>query len=265
MKNKKIKTCLTIAGSDNSGGAGLQADLKVFSLLGVFGFSAITSITVQNSKGVKASIPVSPNILESQINAIFEDFKINAIKIGMLQTKENVEVLLNIFKNYRPKNIVLDTVLKSSSGKYLLDKNAIESFKKLIKFTAIITPNTEEAKVLTGIEISSLDDMKFACEKLLKLGAKVVYLKGGHMDFKETIVDIFFDGSKMIEVKYEKLPVKENIHGTGCVLSSAIASFLAKGENLENACLKGRKFLQNQIKNAIKLGSRYLYMPLTQQ
>lgn len=265
MNKNFLNTCLTIAGSDNSSGAGLQADLKVFTLLGVFGFSAITSITVQNSKGVKESIPVNPELLKKQIETIFEDFNVDVVKIGMLQTKENINVLINLFQKYKPKEIVLDTVIKSSSGKYLLDKDAIDKFKELIKISSIITPNTEEAKALVNIDINSVDDMKKASEKLLKLGTKAVYLKGGHMKFQNEIIDIFFDGSKMLEINYKKLPLKENIHGTGCVLSSAIASYLAKGESLENACLKGRKFLQNQIKRAIFLGSKYLYMPLTQQ
>jgi len=265
MKTNSLKTCLTIAGSDNSGGAGLQADLKVFTLLGVFGFSATTSITVQNSKGVKKSLPVDPQILKLQIQTIFEDFSVDAVKIGMLQTKENVKVLIDIIQKFKPKNVVLDTVIKSSSGKFLLDKDALEDFKHLIKIVDIITPNTEEAQEILNLKINSLDDMKLACEEFVKQGVKSVYLKGGHMDFKWEIVDVFFDGKNMIEIKNKKLNLNENIHGTGCVLSSAIASYLAKEQTLKDACLNGRRFLQNQIEKAVSLGSKYLYMPLTQQ
>jgi len=259
-----MKKCLTIAGSDNSGGAGLQADLKVFTLLGVFGLSATTAITVQNSKGVKESIPVSSSVLSDQINSLIEDTKIDAVKIGMLQTRKNVEALIRILTEKNLKNVVLDTVIKSSSGKLLLEEKALGAFKHLIKLVDIITPNTQEAQVLTGKQIKSVEDMIDTCRLLLEQGVKAVHLKGGHMPFKEKIVDVYMDEDRYEVIEYPKLNVDRNIHGTGCVLSSAIAVYIAKGYEKLDAVKKARQFLQSQIENSFLFGKGYLYMPLTQ-
>ena len=257
-----MKKVLTIAGSDNSGGAGVQADLKVFKEFGLFGLSAITSITVQNSKGVQTTQPVDSDILYSQIKSLAEDTKINAVKIGMILTKENVNAIFRAIKEFNLKNIVLDTVLKSSSGKYLLEKESINDFmKKLVPLSDIITPNKLEAQELTGLKIKTIEDMEKACEKLYQLGVKNVYLKGGHFDFKGQVVDIFFNGKKFIHLIYPKVKIK-NVHGTGCVLSSAIASNLALGKSLEKSVKIARAYIQQKIEDSFKFGSGYFYMKL---
>jgi hydroxymethylpyrimidine/phosphomethylpyrimidine kinase len=256
-----MKKALTIAGSDNSGGAGIQVDLKVFKECGLFGLSAITSITVQNSKGVQLTQAINPDILYSQIRSLAEDTKIDAVKIGMILSKENVNVISKAVKEFKLKNIVLDTVLKSSSGKYLLEKNAINDFiEYLIPLADIITPNKSEAEELTGLKIKTVEDMEKACKKLHNLGAKNVYLKGGHFDFKNQVIDVFYNGKKFIHLIYPKVKVK-NVHGTGCVLSSAIASNLASKYSLEKSVRIARAYIQEKIEKSFKFGKGYLYMP----
>ncbi len=257
-----MKKALTIAGSDNSSGAGIQADLKVFKEFGLFGLSAVTSLTVQNSKGVQRTQPIDSDFLYNQIKSLAEDTKINAVKIGMILTKENVNAISKALKEFNLKNIVLDTVLKSSSGKYLLEKSGINEFiENLIPLSNIVTPNKLEAEELTGIKIKTIEDMEKACEKLYQLGAKNVYLKGGHFDFKGQVVDIFFNGKKFIHLIYPKVKVK-NVHGTGCVLSSAIASNLALGKGLEKSVRIARSYIQQKIEDSFKFGSGYFYMKL---
>ncbi|RMA97082.1 bifunctional hydroxymethylpyrimidine kinase/phosphomethylpyrimidine kinase [Hydrogenothermus marinus] len=257
-----MKKALTIAGSDNSGGAGVQADLKVFKDFSVFGLSAITSITVQNSQAVYEVIPVSSKVLYNQIKAIAEDTKIDAVKIGMILTKENVNAIYQAIKDFNLKNIVLDTVIKSSSGKYLLEENAIKDFKtKLLPLVDLITPNKLEAEVLTGIKINNLEDLENACIKLHKIGAKNIYLKGGHFDFKNQVIDIFFNGKKFIHLIYPKVKVK-NVHGTGCVLSSAITANLANKKSLEKSIKIARAYIQQKIEDSFKFGKGYFYMKL---
>ncbi len=253
---------LTIAGSDNSCGAGIQADLKVFKEFGLFGLSAITSLTVQNSKGVKETIPVSSDILYKQIESLCEDTKIDAVKIGMILTKENVKAIHKGIKDFNLKNIVLDTVIKSSSGKYLLEKNAINEFiDKLIPLSDVITPNRLEAEVLTGIKIKDINNMERACEILINTGVKSVYLKGGHFNTKDKIIDIFYNGKEFLYLEYPKVKIK-SIHGTGCVLSSAIASNLAVGRKLEKSVRIARAYIQEKIENSFKFGKGYFYMKI---
>ena len=257
-----MKKVLTIAGSDNSCGAGIQVDLKVFKEFGLFGLSAITSLTIQNSKGVKKTIPVSSDILYKQIEALCEDTKIDAVKIGMILTKENVEAIHKGIKDFNLKNIVLDTVIKSSNGKYLLEKEALKYFiEKLIPVSDVITPNKIEAEILTGIKIEKLEDMEKACINLYRLGAKSVYLKGGHFKFKNQIIDIFYNGKKFSHIVYPKVKVKD-VHGTGCVLSSAIASNLALKKSKEKAVRISRAYIQEKIENSFKFGKGYFYMKI---
>ncbi len=260
----KVRKALTIAGSDNSGGAGIQADLKVFSLFNVFGLSAITAITAQNSEGVIDSKAVEPELLRLQIETILQDATVDAVKVGMLQSKENVELVADIIKKYNLKNVVLDPVLVSSSGKPLLEEEGLKFLiKGLLPLVKVITPNTNEAEVLTGVKIKSIDDMKKACIKLKEMGVSTVYIKGGHLENKDdVVVDIALIEGKFITLTYPRVPLDNNVHGTGCVLSSAIAANLALGYPLEKSIRIARSFIQQQIEDAFKFGEGYLYMKL---
>ncbi len=260
----EVKKALTIAGSDNSGGAGIQADLKVFSAFRVYGLSAITAITAQNSKGVVESTPVDPKLLKLQVESVLKDTTVDAVKIGMLQSKGNVQVVIDSILAFDLKNVVLDPVLVSSSGKPLLEEKAIDLFKKkLLPLVSVITPNTEEAKALTGINISSEKDMQKACLALIDFGVKAVYLKGGHLENNEDfVIDVGYIDGKFLKLIYPRAPVDKGIHGTGCVLSSAIAANLALGYSLEKSIRIARSFIQKQIEDAFRFGSGYLYMKL---
>ena len=249
-----IYRALTIAGSDNSGGAGIQADLKVFSAFGVYGMSAITAITVQNSLGVQQSIPVPPETVYSQIEAVVTDIGVDAFKTGMLQTEENVLAVAEAVKKFKMKNFVCDTVIKSKNGKYLLDKYAIETFiKEIIPMTDIITPNTDEAKVLTGIQIKTVQDMKRAAKELVKMGANISVIKGGHLPQEDTITDVIYDGREYLLLRYPLVKTK-NTHGTGCTFSAAITSCLSKGLSPLKAIRVARAYVQGAIENAFNIG-----------
>ena len=260
----EVKKALTIAGSDNSGGAGIQADLKVFSAFRVYGLSAITAITAQNSNGVVESTPVDPKLLKLQVESVLKDTTVDAVKIGMLQSKGNVQVVIDSILAFDLKNVVLDPVLVSSSGKPLLEEKAIDLFKKkLLPLVSVITPNTEEAKALTGISISSEEDMQKACLALIDFGVKAVYLKGGHLENNEDfVIDVGYIDGKFLKLIYPRAPVDKGIHGTGCVLSSAIAANLALGYSLEKSIRIARSFIQKQIEDAFRFGNGYLYMKL---
>ena len=249
-----MKKVLTIAGSDSSCGAGLQADIKTFCSLGVYGLSTVTSITSQNSTGVKDIYHVSPKLLKNQLITILNDIKIDAIKIGMIGSKENIMVLIEVLKDINIP-IVLDTVFISSSGSKLLDDEAFEIFtKRLIPLATLITPNLLEAEKLTNQKIISLEEMKIAIKKIK---AKNIFLKGGHL--KGDASDLFYD-NKHLTILSSKRIIFEDIHGTGCVLSSAIATFLAKGYKMEIAIENAKKYITDAINSSIKIGDGMRYI-----
>ncbi|MBK3332847.1 bifunctional hydroxymethylpyrimidine kinase/phosphomethylpyrimidine kinase [Persephonella atlantica] len=249
-----IYRALTIAGSDNSGGAGIQADLKVFSAFGVYGMSAVTAITVQNSLGVQQSVPVPPDTVFHQIESVATDIGIDAFKTGMLQTEENVLAVSEAVKRFKMKNFVCDTVIKSKNGTYLLDKNAVNSFiKKIIPLTEIITPNTDEAEVLTGIKIKTIQDMKRVAKELVKMGANIAVIKGGHLPQEDTITDVVYDGREYLLLRYPLVKTK-NTHGTGCTFSAAITACLSKGLSPLKAIRVARAYVQGAIENALSTG-----------
>ncbi|MDQ7055591.1 MAG: bifunctional hydroxymethylpyrimidine kinase/phosphomethylpyrimidine kinase [Persephonella sp.] len=235
-------------------GAGIQADLKVFSAFGVYGMSAITAITVQNSSGVYQSIPVSSETVYSQIETVVTDIGIDAFKTGMLQTEDNVLAVSEAVKKFKMKNFVCDTVIKSKNGRYLLDKNAVKTFiKKIIPLTDVITPNTDEAQVLTGVHIKTVQDMKRAAKELVKMGAKVAVVKGGHLPQGDSITDVVYDGREYILLTYPAVKT-ENTHGTGCTFSSAITACLSKGLHPLKAVRVARAYVQGAIENALNIG-----------
>src|SRR3989338_458832 len=254
VMTKKIPKCLTIAGSDSGGGAGIQADLKTFSALGVHGSSVITAVTAQNTKEVTAVHNIPLDIIEKQIDAVLSDIGADAVKIGMLSNSEIIITISKKLKNYNVKNIVLDPVMVAASGAKLLENSAIESLKKeLIPLASIITPNIPEAEVLVNKKIKTIDDVKNAAKEILKLGCRAVLMKGGHLDINNNqVIDIFYDGKHFIEIKNRK--INKTGHGTGCTLSSAIAANIAKGFELKEAVKNAINYVHNALEHGFKVG-----------
>ncbi|MDQ0151209.1 bifunctional hydroxymethylpyrimidine kinase/phosphomethylpyrimidine kinase [Eubacterium multiforme] len=244
---------LTIAGSDCSGGAGIQADLKSFSANGVFGMSVITAITAQNTQGVFGIEDISPNMIKDQIRVIFDDIRVDAIKIGMVSKIESIKAIgegLRAIKDL--PQIVLDPVMVSKSGFKLLSEDSKDTLiKELFPLSTLITPNLPEAEEIIGEEIKTIEDMEKACIKLKKLGPKYILVKGGHLENDAT--DILYDGEKFIYLNQKRIDSK-NTHGTGCTLSSAIAANLAKGMNIEEAVREGKRYVTVAIEHGIELG-----------
>jgi len=247
-----MHTALTIAGSDSSGGAGIQADIKTMAANGVYAMSAITALTAQNTTGVTGIMEVSPEFLAQQLDAVFTDIYPDAVKTGMVATSGLIKTIADKLKEYDAKNIVVDTVMVATSGAKLISDDAIETLKKeLLPLADVITPNIPEAEVLSGLEIKNEDDMieaakiineKFGCSVLCKGGHQIndandlLYRDGGYVWFKGKRID------------------NPNTHGTGCTLSSAIASNLAKGENLDDAVKHAKEYISNALAAMLDLG-----------
>ena len=237
---------LIIAGSDSSGGAGIQADIKTVSSLGSYALTAITAVTVQNTKGVKSVIPIPPNEIKDQIIYSAKDLKPDAIKIGMLQSKSVIKKVLASIKTLKIKKIILDPVMVAKGGAKLINDSAIKILKKdLIRQVSLITPNIPEAEVLTGIKIRNREDMILAANRLINLGAKNVLIKGGHLNTKK-VQDIFLNKSDLKIFTSPRYKTK-NTHGTGCTLSSAITTFFSCGKSLKKACELGIKYVNLAI------------------
>ena len=237
---------LIIAGSDSSGGAGIQADIKTVTCLGSFAMTAITAVTVQNTRGVKAVLPVTPSEIENQIIYTANDIKPDAIKIGMLHSPLVINKVIKSLKIIKVKKIILDPVMIAKSGTKLINNQAIKILKnKLIKNVSLVTPNIPEAEVLTGIKINNKRDMILAGSRLINLGAKNVLIKGGHINSK-TVCDIFLNKND-IKVFSSKRHKTKNTHGTGCTLSSAITTFFSCGKSIKKACDLGIKYVNSCI------------------
>lgn len=239
---------LTIAGSDSGGGAGIQADIKTISAMGCYASSAITAVTVQNTLGVQAVHPIPLDILEGQIDAILSDIGADAIKIGMLHSTKVVNLVAEMIEKYGIRNVVLDPVMVSTSGHKLIEDDAIESIKnRLIPLSRVITPNIPEAEILSGCKISSDQDFEQIAKKLSFNKSVSVLLKAGHLD-NDCLVDYFYN---IEDNKITLLPSKRvktrNTHGTGCTLSSAFASALARGEDLTAASKSAKKYIEQAI------------------
>ena len=250
----KLKSkILIIAGSDSSGGAGIQADIKTVTSLGSFALTAITAVTVQNTNGVKSVIPIPPNEIKDQIIYSARDIKPDAIKIGMLHSKPVIKKVIESLKNLNIKKIVLDPVMVAKGGAKLIDKEAVKFLKKnLINKVSLITPNIPEAEVLTGIKIFNKEDMILAANKLINLGAKNVLIKGGHLNSKK-VEDIFLSQSDFKIFTSRRYKTK-NTHGTGCTLSSAITTFFSCGKSIKKACELGIKYVNFAILTNPKYG-----------
>jgi len=257
------KVTLTIAGSDPSGSAGIQQDLKTFQSLGVWGCAVITSLTVQNSLGVDQTMPIDGKFVYKQIERLTIDIPIDAVKIGMLLTEDVVSNVSKAIEEFKLKNIVLDTVIQSKNGKFLLSPQALDIFKnKLLPLVDVVTPNIPEAESLTGIKIRSISDMKKTAEELKKLTKGIIVIKGGHLEiYKEKVVDIIFDGKDFIILEYPKANTKPP-RGTGCLFSSAIASYLAKGYGCIDAIKRAKAVINCAISNPINLGKGYPFIKI---
>ena len=243
----RYPTALTIAGSDSCGGAGIQADLKTFSALGVYGMSAITSITAQNTRGVRGIQPVLPEILKGQIDAVFEDFVIDAVKTGMLYNQAAIEVVAAAFDQYQPKWIVVDPVMISTSGSKLLQDEAIDAMVRLLfPRTTLITPNIPEAEFLTGLSIRSVKNMDEAAQRLLAKGCRAVLIKGGHLDGEQRIDQLYQVDQPSVAFQAATVHTT-NTHGTGCTLSSAITASLALGHPLTESVRRAKEYVQKGL------------------
>ena len=244
---------LIIAGSDSSGGAGIQADIKTVSALGCYAMTAITAVTVQNTTGVKSIIPIKPKEISNQIEFTARDIKPNAIKIGMLHSAKVISAVMKSLKKINIKKIVLDPVMVAKGGTKLINNEAIDEIKKkLMKKILLITPNIPEAELLTNTKINSLNDMIKAGQLLINLGAKNVLIKGGHLKSNE-INDILLN-KKIIKIFKNKKYKSKNTHGTGCTLSSAIAANLSCGKDLIKSCELGIKYVNEAIKSNLNYG-----------
>ncbi|HOE57638.1 MAG TPA: bifunctional hydroxymethylpyrimidine kinase/phosphomethylpyrimidine kinase [Bacillota bacterium] len=247
-----MKNLLTIAGSDSCGGAGIQADLKTFSAHGVYGMSVITAVTAQNTQGVLAVQDISAELIEKQIQAIFDDIRVDGLKVGMVSQIETINVIAEGLRFYKPSNIVIDPVMVSKSGYHLLQPEAKEALAgSLLPLATVVTPNIPEAEVLTGMRIDSIENMKKAARMIFEMGPQNVLIKGGHLDDEAT--DILFDGTNINCLKSRRINTK-NTHGTGCTLSSAIASNLAKGYSAEKAVVKAKEYITAAIENSFSIG-----------
>ena len=232
-----MHTALTIAGSDSSGGAGIQADLKTFAALGVYGTSAVTAITAQNSMGIFAVCPVAPALLTAQIDAVLDDFGADAVKIGMLGSSANVLAVAEACTRHRMKNVVLDPVLVATHGARLLDEAGVAALRdRLLPLVTIVTPNLAEAAALTGLTVRDAPEMRRAALKLCEMGARAVIVKGGHLDGAP--IDVVFDGRAFEELEGERIETRHR-HGTGCTFASAVAARLAQGDDLIAVRMEG--------------------------
>ena len=250
---KQRSKILIIAGSDSSGGAGIQADIKTVTALGGYAMSAITAITAQNTTGVNSVIPVPIKDIEKQILFTCKDIKPDVIKIGMLYSDKVISSVIKALNIIKVRKIILDPVMVAKSGTKLINQSAIESLKnRLIKKTYLITPNIPEAEVLTNKKIRSTKEMIDAASTLLNLGAKNILLKGGHQN-SYLIKDIFLNKTEIKVFKNKKIQTK-NTHGTGCTLSSAVATFLSCGKPIKKSCELGIKYVNQAIKSNLNYG-----------
>jgi hydroxymethylpyrimidine/phosphomethylpyrimidine kinase len=247
-----MKNVLTIAGSDSCGGAGIQADLKTFSAHGTYGMSVITAVTAQNTQGVFAVEDISVGVIEAQMDAIFQDIEVHGVKIGMVSKSETIRAIASKIKEYKPSNVVVDPVMISKSGFDLLKPEAKETLKtELIPLSHLTTPNIPEAEVITGMKIKNIEDMKEAAKLINKLGVKNVLVKGGHLE--DSAIDVLYDGEEFYLYESQRIETK-NTHGTGCTLSSAITSNLAKGMSVSEAIGEAKKYITIAIENSFELG-----------
>lgn len=250
-----MKKALTIAGSDSGGGAGIQADLKTFTAFGVYGMSAITAITAQNTVGVQGIFELPVHIIAEQIRSIMSDMGSDATKTGMLSSPEIVTTVAESLKRLNIPNIVVDPVMVAKSGDALLSENARTVVKEaLLPLATVITPNLFEAEVILGQSIKTIDEMKSAAAELKKFGCKWVVVKGGHLTGGKEAIDVVYNGNDFYLLRSPFIQTR-NTHGTGCTFSSAIAAGLAKGSNPLSAIQKAKKYITEAIESGLPIGN----------
>ena len=247
----KLPVALTIAGSDSGGGAGIQADLKTFAALGVHGTSAITAITAQNTTGVTDILELPTALIREQIAVVVEDIGPQAAKTGMLSSAEIIATVAGSVERHRLRNLVVDPVMVAKGGARLLREDAVAALReKLIPLAAIITPNLPEAQVLLGREIRTMAERRQAARDLVAMGAQAAVVKGGHAG---DATDVYFDGAQTVELRTEHIETT-NTHGSGCVFSAAIAAWLARGADPEEAVRQAKTFITQAIAASLELG-----------
>lgn len=243
---------MTIAGSDPSGGAGLQADLKVFRRFGVLGLSAVAALTAQNTSGVKSVMPVPSRYLREQLTVLLAEFTPHAMKTGMLYSEENVETVSRIVKKFSLQNFLVDPVILSSTGRKLAERGAVEAVRKrLLPLCHIVTPNIFEASVLSGMPVRTMRDMEAAAVYLKKCGPAGVIITGGHLE--KTAVDILYDGD-FHYFRGRKLPGE--FHGTGCTFSAAVTALMALGHSIDEAAMLAKKFTKKEMRSSFDSDGR---------
>ena len=252
MSMRKVPVAMSIAGSDSGGGAGVQADMKTFSALGVYGASTLTAITAQNTVAVTAVHELPVELIAAQIDAVVTDIGVDAVKTGMLSSSAIVETVARELERHGIENLVVDPVMVAKSGDPLLRDEAVESVRtRLLPLAALVTPNVPEAETLTGLKIESDDDVREAARRIVAMGARTVVVKGGHRDGPAT--DLFFDGAEFTEFTSERFDTV-NTHGTGCTFASAAAAGLAQGKPLLEAVALAKEYVTEAIRNSYPLG-----------
>ncbi|GCD82354.1 bifunctional hydroxymethylpyrimidine kinase/phosphomethylpyrimidine kinase [Parageobacillus thermoglucosidasius] len=249
-----VYKALTIAGSDSGGGAGIQADLKTFQELRVFGMSALTAVTAQNTLGVQGVYPLPPDAVTQQMESVGTDLGADAVKTGMLFSAEIIEAVAAKVRQFGWDRLVVDPVMIAKGGAPLLQEEAVSALKTyLLPLAMVATPNIPEAEALTGLKIQSIEDRKEAAKRLHELGVKHVVIKGGHDDDGEETVDILYDGSEFFYFTSKRIKTKHT-HGTGCTFSAAIAAELAKGKTVQEAVQTAKSFIQAAIEHELGIG-----------
>jgi hydroxymethylpyrimidine/phosphomethylpyrimidine kinase len=248
-----MKNVLSIAGSDSSGGAGIQADLKTMCAFGVYGMTAITAITAQNTQGVYGVQEITPALVAGQIEAVYKDIRVDAVKIGMVFQADIIRAVRESLMRFQAKNIVLDPVMVSKSGCELMRSEALPAIRELLAIADVVTPNIPEAELICGFPLQTESDMRAAAEKMREMGAKNILVKGGHR-LGNDAVDLLFTGGKFVRLQTSRIDTKHT-HGTGCTLSSAIACRLALGDSVEDAVRAAKDSITEAITNAYAVGS----------
>ncbi|ACT96029.1 bifunctional hydroxymethylpyrimidine kinase/phosphomethylpyrimidine kinase [Dyadobacter fermentans] len=258
----RYPTVLTIAGSDSGGGAGIQADLKTIAALGAYGTSAITALTAQNTQGVRAIHPVPPAFLQEQLEAVFEDITVDAVKIGMVNTVEVARVIADMLDRFKPGFVVFDPVMVSTSGSKLIqDETVAVLWQELFPRVDLITPNLDEAEILIGGQIRTPATMKGAAIQMVEKGCRAVLLKGGHL-VGSTIYDVLAQSSQEPLILESDYIESRNVHGTGCTLSSAIATYVARGNSLAESIIFAKEYIAGAIRSGADVVTGYGPGPL---
>ncbi len=252
-----MKKVMTIAGSDPSGGAGLQADLKTFAAMRVYGLSVVTAVTAQNTFAVTGIHPIPSEFVAKQIDTVLDDIAVDAVKTGMMANVKNIETVCMKLQQFSISNIVVDPVMVATCGGLLMSEDANRIWwayrNDLLPIAKVVTPNIPEAETLTGREIRTVDDMKAAALDLHSLGVPNVVLKGGHLEQEEEAIDILFDGNDFFTYRSQRIATR-NTHGTGCTFAAALAASLAKGRSIYEAVGEAKKFVRKALEHSMTIG-----------